>query len=65
MQTLPSVKSKEMSIQLSPQNHNSTIKDQKSEPRRDVQPEMSGSGSAVTSSDDFDNQYDFEQIFDD
>jgi hypothetical protein len=54
MQTLPSVKSKEMVLQLSPKN-SSTIKEKKSEPRRDVQPELSGSGSAVTSSDDFDN----------
>jgi hypothetical protein len=60
---LPSVKSKEI-VQLSPKN-NTTMKEKKSEPRRDVPPELSGGSGTVTSSDDFDNQYDFEQIFDD
>jgi hypothetical protein len=52
MQTLPAVKSKEI-VKLSPKN-TSLKKEKKSEPRREI-PELSGSGSQVTSSDDFDN----------
>ena len=59
------MKSKEV-IQLSPKN-NSTIKEKRSEPRKEppIVPELSASGSGNTQSDDFDNQYDFEQIFED
>jgi hypothetical protein len=65
MLTLPNVKTKEI-VKLSPKN-NSTIKEPKSEPRNEpMRTELSGSGSGtVTSSEDFDNQYDFGEIFDD